>query len=287
MGGDLTTLTEIVREKRLWYPRPQFSGQADFVGFKTQEARKDGDGMPVMETTALIVDYKTGRNTVDKAEANLQLRGLAALLWANRDVDVVYAAIIQPYASPQTTIVRYDAVDLSTAAGEVAEIVAKAYTEGVQRTPGEYQCRYCRARATIKCPESVGTLVPFAEKTPVVLSATLLDRCAMAEKVIESIREAAKRALEADPNAIPGWKLKPGVERETINDPDRVYQRCLSLKMDHPAFMKTVEVKKGKLKDAIRESSGLKGKALDAAVATVLDGCVEKKQTAPSLARDE
>jgi hypothetical protein len=92
-----------VREERLWgYDhrlQRTFSGKPDAVY--------------VHEGRALLIDYKTGRGSVEHASENLQLRALAVLAAEKWEVHDVTVAIIQPMAG-HPTMARYRANDLRT-----------------------------------------------------------------------------------------------------------------------------------------------------------------------------
>jgi hypothetical protein len=92
--------------------------------------------------------------------------------------------------------------------------------------------------------------------------------------------------LEAG-HAIPGWKLKPGSVRETITQPETVFGRFVEVGGTQAQFVGAISITKTKLKDAVKSATGRKGKELDAVVETILDGCTESKQTAPSLVADK
>ena len=107
-------------------------------------------------------------------------------------------------------------------------------------------------------------------------------------QAIVNIRAHAKDMLRQG-IAVPGWQLKPGTVRETITDPELVAGRFVALSNDHDAaqreFIRTVTVSKGKLRDATRELTGRKGKALDETVDGLLLRATEATMTAPTLAR--
>lgn len=114
--------------------------------------------------------------------------------------------------------------------------------------------------------------------------AAILNKIALAEKMIASIREQAKQMLQNGID-VPGWRLKPGAKREVITEPQIVYERFIALGGKHDAFMETIKVSKGELRLAINETTGARGAALDNAVKMVCEDCVEVKQNEPSLER--
>ena len=154
-------------------------------------------------------------------------------------------------------------------------------------------CQYCRASGTERCPESTANVTALATRPdalPVENADVprLLDACDAAEEAITNIRTHAKDLLKRGVE-VPGWTLKPGTVRETITDPELVAERFSALSNDtetaRKAFLRAVTVSKGKLRDAAREITGAKGKALDDTVARLVERATEATLTAPTLAR--
>ncbi|NBW21229.1 MAG: DUF2800 domain-containing protein, partial [Caulobacteraceae bacterium] len=230
------------------------------------------------------------RGDVEEAVGNLQLRALAALVAIHYMVDVVTVAIVQPLAGPPS-VCRYEAWDLDKAAAEIDEIMAKANATNQPRNPGPW-CQYCRAAGTDRCPESQRNLVTVAAtQADPALTADLgrwLDAADAAEEAIANLRAQAKDILQSG-GTVPGWTLKPGRFTESITDPELVAGRFGMLHKDpeeaRKAFLRTVSVGKGKLKDEVAKATGEKGKALDARMQALLERATESKLSAPSLAR--
>lgn len=269
------------REQRIWSLDERWSGKPDVVALATIAG----------ERHALVIDYKTGRGDVTDATGNMQLRALAVLVadqcWANR----VTVAIVQPLAGPVSTCV-YDSAALDTARAEITGIIDAIHKPDAPRIPSAKACKYCKAKAV--CPEAqkLATEAPLAvSRDGRELSISpermveFLEQVPAIEAVVDAVKAKAKRMLEADPESVPGWKLKPGAERETITDPTTVFNRASALGVNAEAFMGCVSVAKGKLKDVVKAATGDKGKALDARLETVLAGCTETKATAPSLVK--
>lgn len=270
-------LPKVEREQRLWF-RDEYSGQFDLLW--------------VWPQAIAVLDYKTGRNPAQAAEVNMQLRALlaiesqrAGLMLAKRR----FGAIIQPNCYPPYSIVEYSANENGMAVRQLEETIAGLNDPSSQPRAGDW-CRYCPANDGIHCPATASQLPVVAEKLELMTGekiAEVLRIFDRAEDTIKTGREYAKRLLSDNPSAIPGWHLKPGAVRESIVDPLRVWQRVSQLGVTQQAFLDAVTVTKGKLKDAVKEGTGNKGKELDALMAEVLDGLTEQKQTAPSLEEDK
>lgn len=256
------------------------------------------DLVAVYGTRALLVDYKTGRNPVEHARENMQLRALTAILDHNLKLTEVTVAIVQPWApNPDNRVTKcvYSAADIQEAKAELREILEQIASPNAPRTPGDH-CTYCKAKQV--CPEGREWAVtppvlnaPVAI-TPDALAATLtndtlakfLERAQVAVKIIEACKDEAKRRIEAG-DTLPGWKLKPGVTRETITDPQKVFDRFCDAGGTTDGFMSAVSITKGKLKDALKAATGAKGKALDSQLDALLAEAVRHTDTAPSLTR--
>ena len=273
---------EMHLERRYWLGE-QWSGKPDVVAIDTLQGH------------AIVIDYKTGRGEVASAEGNMQLRALAVLVSQEHGLDHVTVAIVQPLAGSASVCV-YEADDLRKARIEVLAILTAIHQPDAPRHPSAKACRYCKAKAG--CPEAreASVALPMANipegATASAIAATLtgetlaefLHRAEFASKVIDACRDEAKRRLE-EGEVIPGWTLKPGSPRESITDPAKVFGRFVAAGGTQEAFMPCVSVTKTKLKDAVKAVTGAKGKALDAQIETMLDGCTEAKASAPSLAK--
>lgn len=284
--GDNLDNAKIYREQRLW---------SDFGGFKHSGKP---DLVYVVGKVGAVLDYKTGRNEVAESPRNLQLRDLAVLAAIEYQLDEVHVAIIQPWATMKPEVCCYTKRDLILALGEMEARIVASNAPNAPRTPGEVQCKYCKAKAV--CPEArqvaitppanaVGLIPPIDPvKIDLELSCedlgAFLDKATIAESIIDACREEAKRRL-TEGEAIPGYTLKAGATRESITDAQECFNRCAAKGVTLDAFMGAVTIAKGKLKDAVKSATGDKGKALDATLAQILDGITEEKQAAPSLVK--
>lgn len=280
-------ILEPMREVRLWgYDQnlaESWSGKPDAVYLYAGRA--------------LVIDYKTGRNKVEAATENLQLRALAVLVWETIGVCDVTVAVIQPLVGAPT-VCHYTAQDIVRSGQQIGRIMRAVKFDGQPRNPTPEGCKYCRAKAI--CPEAreVALQPPLVNTppgiTPDAIAATLthehlsefLKRAPLAEAVIDACRAEARRRIE-EGEAVPGWKLKPGSVRETISQPEVVFSRFLQAGGTQEVFMTAVTIAKAKLKDALKLANGEKGKALETRMDALLAGCVESKQSAPTLVQDK
>ena len=276
-----------IREERLWYRDPltltrSWSGQPDLVVIEqAQNAR------------AAVVDYKSLWGQHTEAPSNLQLRCLAVLVAVEYGIENVRVILVQPNGWPKYTVADYGPAELRQAEEEMAALMEDVQREGHPRTPSAKACRYCRARHV--CPEAIAaasavTTLP-REGAEIALPpeaiAAFLDRIPLVESVVEAVKAKAKRMLEADPNAIPGWRLKPGTEREKITDIGTVFSRFTDAGGTQEQFTQAVSITKSALTETVRSVTGLKGNALNAKIADIVAGCVTTSTTDPSLEKGD
>lgn len=273
-------IPKLIREERFWvrYGEVEHSGQADLV------ARAG--------VKALVIDYKTGRNEVAESPSNLQLRDLAVLVSHGLVVDTVGTAIIQPWATMEPTICVYERAELDRASAEMFQRVFNSNAPNPLRVAGPVQCRYCRAKgvcqeyqiwagATVPVPRSIVDL-PMHQWT-LEQRAVAADNLERAQQWLDLVKDQLKVWLRADPASVPGWALKDGAVRETIKDPQAVFERFTNLGGKLEQYLQTVTIGKTKLKAQLKEATGLKGGALDKKLADLIDGLVTESQNSPSL----
>lgn len=278
---------ETYRERRYWIDCGEYrhSGKPDAVH--------------IVRNVALVVDFKTGRNEVADSPRNLQLRDLAVLAAVEHKLETVHVAIIQPWVTMKPEVCTYSKQDLIFALNEMEARVIASNQPNAPRFAGDKQCKYCKAKSV--CPEAreMALAIPAqgaayvqplgANAIALSLSnevlAAFLDKASVAESVIQSCRDEAKRRIESGAT-IPGYRLKEGAKRETITDAQECFNRCSAIGVPLANFMDAITVSKGKLKEAVKLATGNKGKALDSTLSDILNGIVETKQAAPVLAKE-
>jgi len=189
---------------------PIISGHADEVLINEQKR------------SALIIDYKFGKVPVDDAPDNLQLRTYAVMLADQEDLDDVWAAIIQPAVSgnENTTIALFDKKALKAWKKQLMSLAAVVNDDDPPLAPSQEACHYCKARGICPAAREQMSKIVTHEKMPLSVESLpeLLAKCVIAERVVEKIRSAARELLAEQPEAIPGWRLKP-VQRRVIKSP--------------------------------------------------------------------
>ncbi len=279
-------------ERRVWheFPAPgpgqeplKTSGQFDVALVQPASRR------------ALILDGKSGWLPVTPNPSNLQLRRLAALLWLNIEPEEIGVCILRPGAAPEIPCV-YTPPDLQRSVGEMEEDVRQSQATDAPRMAGEHQCRFCRGRES--CPTRLAWLsaVLPVSLSPVPLvsardwtpgqRALFLERQKDARDWLDARKEEIKGMLAEDPDAVPGFRLRPGRMLETIKNPQEVSRRfCQVVGGTLEAFLACARIGKGELKEQVRALTGHQGKALEKAVDALLEGCVESRASAPTIER--
>lgn len=285
-GNDHSTI-EITVEERLWSVEDS-NGEELWSG-KPDVVYVHGDDV-------LIIDYKTGRGSVENAAENFQLRCLVALVMENygHALKTITVAIVQPLAG-LPSVAKYDCDDIEKALVEVSELMRRIKKRGQRRVPSDGSCRYCKGKPY--CPEArelavTGPLANAPEGiTPDAIAATLtsshlaefLNRTAQAEAVIEACKSEARRRL-TEGEAVEGWTLKDGSVRESISNSEIVASRFLELGT-YEQLSPAITLNKTKLKDAVKLATGTKGRELEAKLTALLDGCTESNMSQPMLVK--
>ena len=260
-------------EKRMWYG-DQWSGALDLIEYY------DGG------TSALIIDWKTGRTPVSPAAENVQARAYAVLLARNcPSIQRVWVALIQPMAAP-LSIAEYDAQALADADAEIQSIVTAALAPNAPRTPSPKACKYCRAKSV--CPEilseSTDLVAVASAPIPVFTNdqiAGFLDKADIVETFIESLRSEAKKRLQ-EGHQIAGFKLQAGRTSRSIEDPEKAFERA-GLNPDQ--FLAACKVSVPTLEKIFATSNDIPAKEAKAKLEGLLGDVLISKTGAPSMVR--
>lgn len=281
---------KVIRENeagttRLWARIPDGNG-----GYFEHSAQPD-----VIYTSgkrALIIEYKCLAGDVPVASENLQLRDQAVLFRGNNPhVETVRTVVVQPLVthSPIPCDYTYDQLDRSE-----ADMFARVRASNNPQSPriaGEAQCQYCLAKTRCAAySQFAGSMVPgMLNILDVPVEDWTIEQCAIflaKEKVASKWLAISKDVILARMQAgevIPGFSVKEGAKKETIIDPQKVFDKFTLLGGTVQQFMQCIAVGKTKLKEQLAKVTGAKGKNLDEAVKSVTDGAVEVSQSKPSI----
>jgi len=285
-NGEPDQNNRVWREERYWCRVPNegghylHSGQADMV-----MRRKN---------TVLILDYKTGAGDVAESPRNEQLRDLAVMVGRSLVVEDVVVAIVQPLETWTPELCRYDKAALEQAEKEMWERVRASNAPNAPRVAGEVQCKFCRAKMT--CPQNLAwrsALVPepdsplkvFPQDWTPAQRSMVAANIPVLRKMLDDYEDFLKQLLKSDPESVPGFHLKEGQERSTINDPQELFNRFTALGGQIEQYMAAVKITKGEFEEQVRAVTKLKGKHLKTKIEELLHGITTTSQNQPSLSK--
>lgn len=252
------------------------------------------DKLYLFGTRGLIIEFKTLAGDVTHSPENLQIRDQVVLAARSNKLEAVMAAVVQPLVTHSPVPVLYDATSITQSEEELFARVRASNNPTSFRVAGEVQCRYCKFRP--QCPEYAAwtvTLLPATVSLPDIpvavwtpeQMALFCDRKGAVQKWMDDCEQAIKDALEGNPDAVPGYCLKPGTIKESVSNPQELFNRFTAEGGTLEQFMSCIAVTKGKLETAVRDVTKAKGKSLASKVDKLLEGLTTSKQNAPSIAK--
>mgnify|MGYP001587220108 FL=1 len=219
------------------------------------------------------------------------------MVWRTYQIPKIYVAINQPLVTRTPKLCLYQEQDLIKAEQLMWDRVRNSNHPEAIRVAGEVQCQWCKATSTCdKYARWSSQIIPIEVDNPFLVNMagwTLEQRTMVAEhlprlqKLLDDARAFLFASLKNDPESVPGFYLKPGAPRKPIKDPQVLFERFLALDGSIGQFMECVSITKSTLEDQVRAVTKEKGKGLKLKMDQLLDGIVEVKPTAPSLARKE
>ena len=130
------SIVKFLKEERLWLKNEKdhlvASGKVDFIA--------------IADRRALILDYKTGKDEVEKSSKNEQLKTLAIILSENYDLDEITVGIIQPLVSISSDLHAYRKEDLQFSRKRLLQLLDLIQNSEMPRIGGVVQCRYCKIK---------------------------------------------------------------------------------------------------------------------------------------------
>jgi hypothetical protein len=245
------------------------------------------------KSTGLLIDYKMLHGDHGAANENLQLMGYAFLCSAYYRLDRVFVALIQPCLSrdKQLTLSCYTATNLEVIARRIGRILDDAFSPSASRIAGAYQCQYCQAYSTCKEAQShaVVTLAETIDSGELALTPTSkgLEQVKAAAKLWDKFYgayiESAKDMLKANPDALEGWRLASTQRKTIVNTAEAV--RIMGEVLDDNSLADTLTMSLAKLADTYADAYGISKERAREVVEGILEGCIETKDTEPSLKR--
>lgn len=220
------------------------------------------------ETKALVIDWKFGREPVDRAEVNLQLRPYAIIAAQEKPaIELTTVAIVQPTVAPEdrVTVAQYTREDILQAKEQLNDILVVAAKTDAKRTPGAH-CRYCKALGTNRCPESTEqamSLAPLTNAQVMPVGAELakfLEAKVLLKPMLEALENHAREQLQSDPDSIPGWHLTDDIPIRTLPDVETAWAAADAAGVTAAEFMAACSVGVGALEEKMRAKFGWRAK---------------------------
>ena len=277
-----------IREQRLAWYRPDTAWQYISGRFdRLLIANIDG------KSTGLLIDYKMLHGDHGSANENLQLMGYAFLCAAYYQLDRVYVGLIQPclIRDKQLTLSCYSATNLEHIAKRIGRILDDAHSPTAARIAGVDQCQYCQAysscnvaqnHAIVTLSKTIDSgelaLIPTAEGLEQVTAAAKLW-----DKFYGAYITAAKNIIANDPDAIEGWRLA-STKRKTITNTAEAVRIMQDQLADH-VLADTLTMSLSAVAEAYADATKTSKKQAREIVEGILAGCIDVKNTEPSLKR--
>jgi hypothetical protein len=256
------------KEERMWYNGNRYSGKPDVVFLHAD--------------TALIVDYKTGRNCVGDASENDQLQWLAVLAHHTYKVNTVIVAVVQPHCG-EPTFHKFNPTAMKRIRNKVLRILRAVEKPGAKLRPGKDQCRYCKAKHV--CPALKNSMSEIALVDPEALTPTktaeILEQAQAVKELIKAVEERAEAMMAEDPGAIPGWTMKPGSVRRSVEDSKGTYGKLADGGYSFDLIINSASFSLSKLERAIRENDS--DKDARGTVRELLGDLIKEKRTKSKL----
>jgi len=156
----------------------------------------------------LVIDYKFNFLEVERASRNIQIMGYV-VLWANecQATREIHGVLIAGGNEIPYTATSYNRETVKKAIQKLTTIVQSAVLRDV-RNPGEEQCKYCQAKCTTRCPETlerVSTGSALMVMPENLLPAVKADAAALRSKAKELIKlaESYVERIDAEVRAYP------------------------------------------------------------------------------------
>jgi len=242
----------------------------------------------------LIVDFKSGRGEYDAAADNAQLRGLAAIVADCYGLTECAAAIVQPFAG-KPTVAEFNQKALTAAWDWSVHIVERAEDAKPEDASAGVHCHYCRAK--VDCPtfraysqepaetlqlerlpadpeNARAALYARAMEIDAASLGQILDRLQALGWLISAAQGAAKRRIEAGeriPGAAGEYVLKHAKGKRSLKDVAKVWPALAAIGVTPEEFAAACSSSISAVEPLVRKRTGLKGRALEARVAEIVD----------------
>jgi hypothetical protein len=246
------------------------------------------DALYYNETTALVIDYKSGFSEPDPAEINAQLKVLAVLAALHLpQVIEVYAQIISgPYG---VTEARYTIQELAHAYNEILDTLRAIHAESAPFSPSVSACKWCPGSNICQAIKNLTAPIARLQLNKLPLESDragrLLDEIEILRGHFEEIEKFYYNYLSDNPSAhIKNYALVPNAPRREIIDIENTKKRLAEF-LDPAELDQASSLKIGDLEKLFGKKAKLKGAAVRQEFNKLLHGLITEKVPDPSLKR--
>ncbi len=250
------------------------------------------------KSIAICSDWKYGFKPVQSADANMQLRCYISMIFEEHPVDNYYGAIFQPRISSRPHSVHYTREEVLKARAEIESLYDACFAENAPRRASNEACEYCEAKticaehiAWVGAVQTVGRL-PVSSWSDAQMS-IFEERRSAALKFIDDVHEQIKLIKLANPERLPGWRLKDGNEVRTVEDIVGAFGAMQS-HLTAQEFSSACTMALGDIEELVWKKhkdnpalGKLSQKDARRLVDSILASFITKKRNKPSLLKDE
>lgn len=244
----------------------------------------------------ILFDWKTGFAEVTKAAANIQLMGYAWLLSTNEGIGTGIEAYLFSAGSKENALTGtvYDAESIKASKQKLTDIVQSAILRDV-RNPGDEQCKYCQARCSTRCLETLDAvamppivrecLLPANKDEAAALRRAAKSFIALAESYVDRIDAEVREHPEEWAGQ---FVLQSTGSTRKIESAQEAYRVIVeeNAMLSAAEFLGLVSVPIGKLEAAMKpvlSEQGVPVKDQKALVATMLGDNLKSEEKAASV----
>lgn len=238
MMGHTDTYLDVIKTLALGLPSKPYVAIEKRVDFSTYVPDGFGtaDCILLQGYTLHVIDFKYGKGIPVSAEENPQMKLYALgayetykILYPIKNIHLV---IVQPRLPDGTSEWSCD-IDHLLRFGEYVKARAELAIKGEGPfSPGEKQCRFCRARAKCRARAEENVRLAFAvgKKPPLISNEEVGKYLQMGEDVAKWLKDLQEYALSEclAGKDIPGWKAVEGRGAREWTDMDAAFEKLVS-----------------------------------------------------------
>lgn len=203
------------------------------------------DCIIIQGSTLEVIDFKYGQGVPVSSDGNPQMMLYALGAYEQYrilfPIDTIALSIVQPRIDNNSTweMSIKDLLDWGETIKPIAEVAFKGDGEF---TPGEEQCRFCRARSMCRARADENVKLAFAteKKPPLLTNDELGEYLIQGQDIAAWLKDLEGYALSESlaGREVAGWKAVEGRSNRTITDADGLVNVLLSLGYAEPMLYK-------------------------------------------------